>query len=169
MVLSQKRQRRLHTQQTPRHFLVLQSRAHPLGRPAGGATGKKGQLVVEAVPEPVLPKRILLPFNSIPLSLTEATLYQPPPPKTEDEVVAEEIRHQIQEAYTDEKDGANDDESETQKEEVDVERLARVIETATNTQLEKARARMIAELTTTTTTPLARRIRRSNRHIYCTT
>ena len=119
----------------------------------GGATGKKGQLVVEAVPEPVLPKRILLPFNSIPLSLTEATLYQPPPPKTEDEVVAEEIRHQIQEAYTDEKDGANDDESETQKEEVDVERLARVIETATNTQLEKARARMIAELTTTTTTP----------------
>ncbi|EFO63022.1 Hypothetical protein GLP15_4533 [Giardia lamblia P15] len=133
---------------------VAKPRSSTGGDRQGAAISKKGQVVVEATPEPVLPKRILLPFNSIPLSLTEATLYQPPPSKTEDEVVAEEIRQQIQEAYTDEKDSANDNENKKQREnvDVDVERLAKVIETATNAQLEKARVRILAELESTTTT-----------------
>lgn len=118
----------------------------------GTTTSKKGQSAAETVPEPVLPKRILLPFNSVPLSLTEATLYQAPPPKTEDELVAEEIRNQIQEAYADEKEAPNEDEGEAKKEEIDVERLAKVIETATSAQLEKARAKMVAELESSTAT-----------------
>lgn len=135
---------------------TAKQRSSTEGNKQGAPTSKKGQPVVEAAPEPVLPRRILLPFNSVPLSLTEATLYQAPPPKTEDEIVAEEIRTQIQEAYADKKDDTDNKEEDTKKEEVDVERLAKVIETATSAQLEKARARMIAELessaNTTTTT-----------------
>lgn len=122
-----------------------------IGSDKQGVSTKKGQPVIEEAPEPILSKRIPLPFNSIPLSLREATLYQAPPPKTEDEIVAEEIRNQIQEVYTNNKDDNDDNQDEIPKEEVDVERLAKVIETATSAQLEKARIRMIAELESNTT------------------
>ncbi|TNJ30625.1 putative Flagellar C1a complex subunit C1a-32 [Giardia muris] len=97
--------------------------------------------------------RPVLPFTTRPLPLNEATLYVPPPPKTEDEIAAEEVRAEIAEAQEVTTDQPPDMEQENKEPEVDVEKLARAIEVATEAELARVKAQLLQELTTAREAP----------------
>lgn len=97
--------------------------------------------------------RPTLPFTTHPLPLSEATLFVPPPPKTEDEIAAEEVRAEITEAQEATTDQPADEEQESKEPEVDVEKLARAIEVATEAELARVKAQLLQELTTARDAP----------------